>query len=159
MDSARHRKRHAPQLGTVVLFSRSSAFIGLHVYDETLLLSFWNGKHRQTERKLSIWSLRRMAMPFRELYHWTISIHFYDGNAHRTPVILRAGTSVSDSAANNHFEAHGRLTPTDDDDDSNGVDNALALVLKARIIAWTPGAVCGSLGTRNRLSNIRASAR
>ena len=33
-------------------------------------------------------------------------------------VILRAGTSVGDSAANSHFEAHDRLPPTDDDGDS-----------------------------------------
>ena len=61
------------------------------------------------------------------------------------------------SAANNHFEAHVRLPPTDDDDDeSDDTDSALNLVLQARVIAWTLGAVCGSLDTRNRLSNIRA---
>ena len=80
-------------------------------------LSFWSGKRRQAERKLSTWSLRCMAIPFRELYHWTISRHFLRRKCPQDVcVILRAGTSVGDSAANSHFEAHVRLPPTDDDD-------------------------------------------
>ena len=63
---------------------------------------------------------------------------------------------MGDSAANNHFEAHVRLPPTDDDDESDDADSVPNLVLQARVIAWTLGAVCGSLDTRNRLSNIRA---
>jgi len=121
MDSARHRKRHASH-GTVALSSRSSALLGLRVYDETLLCH--SGTENAARRRGSSVSGRYDAWqchfasfitgPFQETFL-----------RRKRPldvcVILRAGTSVGDSAENSHFEARDRLPPTDDDDDSDDV--------------------------------------